>query len=159
MNTNTPQNAITTDACKPLSAPPRNAGDLLAEYPDLVGTPGQQHVRAFLPGMAPRDAEGVAHLINGGDLIACARCHFLHLPRRPFAAGSPAGAEGCDVCAHADRPNESAEHYDSRAQQTDDLPEQIAAARLARAGVLLELWWGPALDAELWLVACAEGGQ
>lgn len=69
-------------------------------------TAGQQYVQDFLPELSENiDPGWFAEQIDGGSLLACPRCSFLHLPFLVFPdpcmarRGIPEPVDACNVCA------------------------------------------------------------
>jgi len=139
--------------------PIMNAGEQLARNAAYAGKPGQLYIAAFLPrlGHSQGDPGWLAERIDDGSLIACPRCHFVHLPALPLPLGlrasDPPPVDACDVCAFVPAAAEFDVAYQDFAETLASAPDELEEAWEARAVLFYDLWVGAATGAELWLHA------
>ncbi|MBV9851040.1 MAG: hypothetical protein JO250_15320 [Armatimonadetes bacterium] len=125
-------------------------------------TPGDAYVETYLGVAAGVDDDFLAEAINRGDLIACPRCHFLHLPARPFrqvltdgqemGGREPAAEDGCDICPLVPDASRHLTDIGIEAEHFRDTAGRLNEARTERARLLFDLYLGAsaAADALCW---------
>ncbi len=132
-----------------------NAGEMLAGNAAYAGKPGQLYIAEFTPQLDWADAGWLAERIDAGEIVACPRCHFLNLPARPYSLdtlkGWPDPLDACMVCAYAYGVDDLYFYLESKA--LDAAAGDLAAARVRRAETLYDLWMGPSLAADTWVMA------
>ncbi len=102
------------------------------------------------------DENWIAESIDSGALVACPRCHFLHLPAWPFPPrmildmSLPAPPDTCDVCANVRDAIDGSYHDNGlKGLLADD--GELATQRGQRAATLYNLWIGGLNGATTWL--------
>lgn len=125
-------------------------------------TIGHRYVREYLDAEDVGDSMWIAESIDNGEITACPRCQFLHLPARPFALmgylgnddnGQPETVQetACDVCAILPAYTRRAFGGFQREQESlDKARENLRDSRTMRARALYDLWIG-ACSAADWL--------
>lgn len=135
-----------------------------AENRAYAGTPGALYVTGFLSAECEADASWLMEAVNSGDVIACPRCHFLHLPALPFPLENQAarlrgedqadapGRDACDVCAYVPNAATLPFDYDNMSKALAAAPAFLQDERDKRAEVLYALWMGRSngSDALIW---------
>ncbi len=153
----------------------RKPSGVLAGNAAYDGTPGLAYVREYLDpsgplgGPTPGDVCWIADSLNSGQIVACPRCHFLHLPARPFPLDpvtarhigdgkNPPPVDACDVCVQLPEAARLPVFPQDTGAALDAAPSDLITERAARADVLFRLFMSgtDAADALVW-AKMAEG--
>lgn len=134
----------------------KSAVERMAESSAYAGKPGQRYIAAFLLDW-DGDIHWLAEAIDAGKIVACPRCHFLHLPvftaLTHLRASDPAPVGACDVCAHVPEAARLQMQPEDLAAALAAAPSLLEEARQARATLFFDLWMGAVDGADTWLLA------
>ena len=125
-----------------------------------ANSPGCRYVTDYLVQERGGDCDTrwIADCINDGRLVACPRCHFLHLPAVPFPPSRKAQemappVDACDVCAAVPAMCDPINWGADWEQALPHSGHGLADERTMRAITLYRLWIGATDGADALRVA------